>query len=271
MTLDHRSIYFHRVQSVVSVVAIPFQYFVDWPIEFFQWAESTITTQNEVLEENAKLRAQQLLLQAKLQRVVALESENAQLRALLQSSPHVGGRFAVAQLLAVNMDPFVQKVVLDKGSLSDVFIGQPVLDAYGVMGQVIQVGPLTSQVLLVTDSQSGISVQDNRNGIRAIASGMGDGRMQLVNIPDSTDIQLGDVMVTSGLDQRFPAGYPVGVVKRVSRDPEYRFAAIILEPSAHLNQNRMVLLVWPSDTTKSNSETAPADVERPRVEQGATP
>lgn len=249
MIMDLRSISFRRYQADAAVIATPLQYLANLPPQIISWINATVTTQHQVLEENAQLRAEQLLLQAKLQRVVALESENAQLRALLQSSPHVGGRYSVAQLLAVDMDPYVQKVILDRGTRDNVYIGQPVLDAYGVMGQVVKVGPMTSEVLLITDSQSAISVQNSRNGIRTIAAGTGDGSLQLSNVPDTTDIQQGDLMVTSGLDQRFPQGYPLGVVKKIARDPELRFATITLQPSAHIDRSRMILLVWPNPTT----------------------
>lgn len=286
MILDQRSVYFHRAQTYLSVVSVPFQYAVNGPIQLIEWISNSLTTDQQILEENAKLRAQQLLLQAKLQRMIAVENENSQLRALLQSSPHVGGKFTVAQLLAVNMDPFVQKVILDKGTDEKIYIGQPVLDAYGVMGQVVKLGLKTSEVLLLTDPQSAISVQDSRNGVRAIVAGNGNNKLQLVNVPDSTDVQVGDLMVTSGLDERFPQGYPVGTVKQVNRDPEFRFASVTLEPSAHIDRSRMVLLVWPviekppvqtvqnnpqqkpTTTTTTNTSQQPKPSER--IQPGAT-
>lgn len=262
MFLDNRSAYFQRFQQHISVVVVPLQYLVNTPVEFVQWVGGNIVSQQQAVQENAQLRAQQLMLQAKLQRLAALESENAQLRALLQSSPHMDGEVTMARLLAVNMDPFVQKVILDKGESDKIFVGQPVLDAYGLMGQVVKVGPLTSQVLLVTDPQSAISVQDSRNGVRAIAAGKGDG-LQLINLADATDVQVGDLMVTTGLDQRFPQGYPVGTVKEVKRDPEFRFATVTMEPSAQLNGSSIVLLVWPTPSAiaapaSDATTTAPA-------------
>ena len=129
MLSDYRSPYFQRLQANASVIGLPLQYLANWPVEFFEWLGASVSTTHQVLEENARLRAQQLLLQAKLQRLVSIQNENAQLRALLQSSPHVGGQYTVAQLLAVNMDPFVQKVILDKGAGDKIYVGQPVLDA----------------------------------------------------------------------------------------------------------------------------------------------
>lgn len=274
MILDQRLIYFQKVQANLSVIAVPFQYVVNAPIQMVSRISQSITTQQRLLEENARLRAQHLMLQAKLQRVLALESENAQLRALLQSSPHVGGKYTIAQLLAVSMDPTVQKVVLDKGTHDRVYVGQPVLDAYGVIGQVVSVGPATSQVMLITDTKSAIPVQNSRNGVRAIAGGTGTGTLQLLNAPDNTDIQRGDILITSGLDQRFPPGYPVGVVKSVMHDQEMRFATITVLPSAHLDRSRQVLLVWPEATASLTppplADTTTEPAPKPLVPPGTT-
>jgi rod shape-determining protein MreC len=154
----------------------------------------------------------------------------------------------VAQLLAVATDPFVKQVVLDKGHKDKVFVGQPVLDAYGVMGQVIQVGPLTSRVLLISDSHSGVPVQVARNGVRAIAVGDAyTGKLRLMNVQHTVDIRPGDVLITSGLGQNYPEGYPVGQVTHVSKDPGLQFVTIAVEPAAHLDRSRGVLLVWPGN------------------------
>jgi rod shape-determining protein MreC len=256
MILDRHWEDFQRIKSLLSVTTLPIQYIVDWPAQWVSWASTNIITQHQLLVENAELRANQLLLEAKLQKLLALEHENAQLLALLQSSPHVGGKFISAQLLAVNMDPLVQHVVLNKGSREGIYQGQPVLDAYGVMGQVIQPGPFTSQVMLVSSLQSAIPVQDARNGIRAIAVGTGyNGELQLLYVPITTEMQVGDVLVTSGLGGRFPEGYPVGIVKSVSHNPEFRFSTIRITPSAHLDKSRQVLLVWPENAKEEHSSS----------------
>lgn len=271
MFVDYRTHYSHRIQYVTSLVAMPFQYAIDLPVEFVEWVGDSISTQHSVLEQNASLRARQLLLQARLQRLTAIESENAQLRALLQSAPHVNGRYTVAELLSVNMNPAVQELILNKGIRDKIYIGQPVLDPYGVLGQVVAVGPDTSRVLLITDKNSGIPVQDSRNGIRANVLGTGTDMLKLANIPNTTDIQAGDELVTSGLEQRYPSGYPVGVVKKVIRNREYRFATILVAPSARMNSGSQVLLVWPNDTTPAPSETVNADKGIPTTQtEGAT-
>jgi rod shape-determining protein MreC len=178
--------------------------------------------------------------------LLLLERENAQLKQLLQPTPQATGKTIVAQLLAVALNPVTQQVVIDRGLSDHLYLGQPVLDAYGVLGQIINIGPLTSRVLLVTDIKSSVPVQNYRTGSRAIAIGSGSsGQLRLINVPDSSDIQEGDLYVASGMGLRFPVGYPVGVVAKSTLEPGERFATIVLIPSARLDKSEQVLLAWP--------------------------
>lgn len=247
MTFDHSMPFFQRFRSHLSVIVLPIQYAVNAPIQWTHSLVSRVTTQHQLLSDNARLRAHELLLESRLQKLLALERENAQLRELLKSAQYVGGnRVLVAQLLALDLDPLVKRIILDKGKKDKVYAGQPVLDAYGVMGQIVQVAPFTSKLMLVTDSKSAVPVQDYRNGFRAMAVGIGESNtLDLVDVPDTADIKVGDLFVSSGLGLRYPVGYPVGVVSSVTHVPGQRFAKIELSPSAHLDQTQQVLLVWP--------------------------
>ncbi len=247
MSVDHKDNYFHSVRSALSFVVAPIQYVVDWPVQAADWVKSSFSSHRALVKENQHLKAQSFLLNVQLQRLLSLERENSQLRALLKSSTRAGGKVLAAQLLAVDSDPFIHEVVLDKGVKAGIYVGQPVIDASGVMGQVIQVGPVTSRVLLIDDSRSAVPVQVNRNGVRAIVTGRGVlGGLTMIHVPETTDVKAGDVLVTSGLGQHFPIGYPVGVVRYVAHDPGQAFATIQVAPSAHLNRSRQVLLVWPN-------------------------
>jgi rod shape-determining protein MreC len=201
------------------------------------------------------LKEQLLMQQYDLQKLGHLEAENRRLNELLKASSIVNDPVARAQLLGESPDPFVKRVLINKGSKEGAFIGQPVLDAYGLMGQVVEVEPLTSWVLLITDPLHATPIQVNRNGIRAIASGTADGLNQLTldNMPNTADIMVGDVLVTSGLGQRFPAGYPVGVVSSVELNTGQPFARVLVTPTAQLDRSRNVLLVFPSQ----NQQGAP--------------
>jgi len=237
---DQRIDAFHQSSVRVSFrVAYPFQWLIDAPMRLSHWLALNIQSQQNLINENAKLHAETILLQAQLQRSLALEKENAQLRQLLQSTPKVGGRVTIARLLSVALDPHLQEVMLSEGSDQQVYSGQPVLDAFGVMGQVVDVGTATSRVLLITDKQSAVPVEDYRTGARAVAAGLGvSGRLILTNVPSQNDIRAGDLFVTSGLGLHYPIGYPVGVINDVK--------TLELTPTAHLDRAQQVLLAWPN-------------------------
>jgi rod shape-determining protein MreC len=261
MVLDHHRVrFFTPIRNTAATVVTPIQYLVSAPIKWVATLSTHLSSHQSLLAENAQLRAQQLLLQAKLQQLSALQSENMQLRALLTSMPHIDNQKTdIARLLAVNTDPFTNEVVLDRGKHAGVYEGQPVLDAKGIMGEVIQVGPLTSRVMLITDLRSAIPIQDTRNGVRGIAVGRGNlAKLNLTDIPSTVDIRVGDNLVSSGLDGHYPAGYPVGVVSRVYQDASKQFAGIEITPSAQLDRNQFVLLIWPPQ--------APA-IDAPKLQQ----
>lgn len=247
---ESRIPFFQTASSYLNLVVLPIQYIVNTPIKMTQWLASSITTQDRLLAENARLRAHEFLLQARLQRLLTLEKENGELRELLQSSSHVGGKVIVAQLLAVDLNPGLQQMIVDKGSKDHVYVGQPVLDAYGVVGQIVNVGLLTSKVLLLTDSRSTTPVQNYRNGVRAFAMGQGEsGTLVLMNVPETTDIKQGDLMVTSGLDLRYPVGYPVGMVIDIQHIQGEHFVKVTLSSLAHIDRTQQVLLAWPNDAS----------------------
>ncbi|NKB47403.1 MAG: rod shape-determining protein MreC, partial [Legionellales bacterium] len=244
---EQRYFYTSQVRVLLTAGVAPLQYVIDWPVKLYGWVENGLTSQDALLKENAQLKAEQILLKAQLQKFAMLSHENKQLRALLDTKPNIPGRVIAAQLLAVDSSPFKNQVFLDKGLQQDLYKGQPVIDAHGLVGQVIEVGPLTSRVLLITDHRSAVPVQINGSGLRAIAVGSGVGNyLQLSYVPKSAGVEVGDVLVTSGLDRRFPEGYPVGTITTIEYPPGEGFAKILVEPSAELYRNRIVLLIWPS-------------------------
>ena len=245
MVMDKRLQSFASIRAALTIPVAPLQYLVNLPTELIDSFKTTLSTHDSLVEENLRLKTDQLLLLSRLQRLVAIESENNYLKSLLSSSKQIQGKTLIAELLAIDSEPFVKQVQLDKGSRNGVYVGQPVLDAFGVMGQVTQVGALASRVLLVNDPRSGIAVQDVRNGFRAVASGDSySGKLRLMYVPKTAEIKVGDLFMTSGLGDHYPEGYPVGKVISVANDPSHQFATIFLEPSAHLDSSRQVLLVW---------------------------
>ena len=234
-----------ELRAGLTLVAAPFYFAADIPRRFSDWTDQTFASRARLIRDNESLRAEALLLKAKVQTLAALEAENLRLRELLNSSAILDETVLVAELISVNPDPARHQVVINKGSDDGVFPGQPVIDAEGLTGQVIEVGPSLSRVLLITDITHAIPVQVNRNGVRSIAEGTGrTDELELRHVPATMDIEVGDLLVSSGLGQRFPVGYPVGVVTQVTNDPGKEFAVVKARPSAQLNRSRYLLLVF---------------------------
>lgn len=247
MTLDHRQHHLEGIRAGLAVVVYPLQYLVDLPFAAAGWASEALASRHHLLDENAQLRQEQLALRFKLQKLDALESENQRLRSLLQSSSRKWERVLIAELLQVDFDPFRHMVLLNKGSNDGVFEGHPLLDAHGVLGQVVHVSPLSSSAILITDPSHAVPVQVNRNGLRSLAVGTGEeGLLDIPHLPNNADIQVGDLLITSGLGLRFPPGYPVARVSHIEKDPTKPYASVQATPLAHLKRTREVLLVWPA-------------------------
>ncbi|HHJ16252.1 MAG TPA: rod shape-determining protein MreC [Gammaproteobacteria bacterium] len=273
MTFDHRQHHLDSMRSALSVLVYPLQWLVDMPGSAGEWFRESLSTRRELQEENASLRTQQLVLNTQLQKLEALEAENRRLRALLDSSFQIGERqMRIATLLSVDMDPYRHQIEINKGSLDNLFEGQPLLDSQGVVGQLIHVGPFSSTAMLITDPSHAIPVQVNRNGLRTIALGTGSiDRLELPHIPNNADIRVGDLLTTSGLGGRFPPGYPVAEVTDVQQDPGRAFSHVTARPRAQLDRSREVLLVWPPDVRHPAEQTMTGPPEAAQDTAGDTP
>ena len=218
-----------------------------------------LQTRESLVEENAVLRDNNLVLQAQLQKLEALEMENQRLRELLASSAQLEERVLIAEILSASQDPYRQQIVLNKGAREGVYKGQALVDAQGVLGQVMSVNPTTSVALLLTDPNHGIPVEINRTGLQTIALGRGDGQsLSLPYLPGTADVEVGDLLVSSPLGGRFPAGYPVGQITEVKHDPGEHFMEALATPAARLNRGRQALLVW-SESYEVEAPLPPAE------------
>lgn len=228
------------------MLVYPIQVVVNTPVQAGASIAASLRARRHLLEENARLQRDNLLLSSRSQRYLALERENERLRELLDSSVIFDQEVIVADVLAIETTPSSRQIVIDKGGNQGAFLGQPLLDADGVIGQISNVGPFSSTALLVTDQRHALPVLVNRNGLRAIAVG-GDraNELNLSFVSINADIKVGDLLVTSGLGGRFPAGYPVGRVKNVDLKSGDAFATVQVEPSAQVGHTREVLLVGP--------------------------
>lgn len=243
--VDKRYDHLGKIRRTLSIVAYPVQVAVESPFEGWNWLRESVTTRDALRADKAQLATELRLAQFRLQRYEALEAESQRLRALRDSTAEVASRFIIGDIMDVDLDAFRARVLVDKGARDGVFVGQAVLDAGGVFGQVARVEQLTSEVILVSDSAHAIPVQINRNGLRTIAVGTGDtSRLKLPYLPTSADVIVGDLLVTSGLGGSFPAGYPVGTIAEVKRDPAQSLADVDVRPAAALDRSRELLFVW---------------------------
>lgn len=257
MMVDHKNSYLEILRSSISTLVYPLQHTAGTVTDLPRKISAIMVSRQELMEENQRLREEQLHMYSRLQRTATLEGEIRRLRALLESSVEFNERVLVAELVGVELEAFRQQIVVNKGTTHGVFIGQPVVDAGGIMGQVIHVSPFSSTVLLITDLAHSIPALVNRNGLRSVATGLGeDNIVSLEHIPVNADIKEGDKIVSSGLGGRFPRGYPVGTVASVTRVPGELFSTVLITPSAKFGETREALLVWPDQPTVTTSDVA---------------
>ena len=259
--LDHRYSVLSPARQWLTVAATPILFLADLPGRLWGSASQAVMSRNELLRENARLKARNLILEQQVQKQASLTAQNIHLKELLNSSELVGEQVLVAEVVGVDPDPFRHRVTINKGSLDGVYEGQAILDAHGVMGQVVEVSPVSSRVLMLTDMSARIPVQNNRTKYRAIAAGNGHrDHLELLYIPVTGDFREGDLLTSSGLGGTFPEGYPVGTITRVGHNPGDAFATIEVQPLAETNRSRFVLLVF-RKVIDLNEPVKPSDQE----------
>ncbi|APV39097.1 rod shape-determining protein MreC [Pseudomonas frederiksbergensis] len=272
MVVDARFTLLKPVRSQMSLALMQSYWITDLPQRLWQGVASQFGSRTELVAENEKLKTENLLLQGRMQKLAALTEQNVRLRELLNSSALVNEKVEVAELIGMDPNPFTHRIIINKGERDGVVLGQPVLDARGLMGQVVELMPYTSRVLLLTDTTHSIPVQVNRNGLRAIASGTGNPeRLELRHVADTADIKEGDLLVSSGLGQRFPAGYPVATVKEVIHDSGQPFAIVRAVPTAALNRSRYLLLVFTDGRTAEERANEAAQAQEALDRHGGGP
>ena len=245
MVLDQKQNHLDTVRKAIGAAVYPLQVIVDAPFRMWEWINEATTSRHDLRLELSRLEAERLLTNARLQRMTALEAENARLRALLEARAQVRDEVRVAEIMSVDANPYRHNIVLDIGQREGAYDGQAIVDAVGVIGQVIEAGFTTSQAMLISDPSHSLPVEVNRNGLRTIANGTGEfGRLKLPFVTNNADIRPGDLLVTSGLGGAFPAGYPVAVIENVVRIPQEPFADVTARPAASLDQVREVMLIW---------------------------
>jgi rod shape-determining protein MreC len=244
MALDHRGGWMSGLRDKADLVVQPLWAVAGWPGRVARSLDENVATRGQLLEENARLRNELLVTGARLSRLSAAASENARLRALLGAVERGGLDVQLAPILDIDLDPTRQRLVLAAGVNDGVHEGQAVLDAGGLVGQVIEAAPGQSIALLLTDPDHAVPVAVMRTGVRLVAYGDGrSDRLRVTNIPLSADVRVGDLLVTSGLGERFPAGFPVGHVLDLAPDQSRAFLVAEVRPAAQLDRGRDVLLL----------------------------
>lgn len=282
MFADHRLTRMEAVRAQLSTVVAPIQWLVSVPSDVLTWGSLALSEQRALVEENRRLREQLLHLSHRVQRMSSLMAENVRLRELLDAGSRHDVPYITAELLSLDADPFTFQMVVDRGRRDGVYVGQPVMDASGLVGQVTAVSAFSSRVLMLADASHALPVQVNRNGQRFIVQGSGEyDSLDVLHVPDTADIREGDLLVSSGLAGRFPPGFPVARVSEVVHDPGQPFAQVTAEPAARLQRSRHFLLLFPpgpepeasqkstdSSGTSSGSSAGAAD-ERAAAEEDA--
>jgi rod shape-determining protein MreC len=281
MVADHRQHRLAAIRDGIASLAYPIQYAVQAPLQAWAGLRESFATKTRIEAENIKLAADNLVLRLRLLRFESLEQENERLRAVRASSSRVAQRSLVAEIVRVDLDPFRQRVLVNKGTRDGVFRGQAAIDAAGIYGQVVRAGPVSSEIILISDPEHAIPVQVNRTGVRSIALGTGrSGLLSLPYLPQNADVIVGDLLVSSGLGGVYPPGYPVGKITAVTRDTGQPLLAVEAEPLAGLDRDPEILLVWfdsavvepePEPEAKKTDAKAAAPAASPRTGTASPP
>ncbi len=264
LALDQHFAFLRKARYSLDYVVAPIRYWVAQPERLGQWLGEELSSHQSLIHKNRSLRKENLLLQVRMLKYDALQAENEYLKKLLNATTHLHIQVKIVQLLAVDLAPYTQRVLINEGKRSGAYIGQPVLDANGLLGQIIETGPYSAQVLLISDPGSAVPVIDIRSGLRLLAVGTGQSdTLKLRSAPNSANIRIGDLLVTSGLGRRFLPDYPVCHIDAIQRTPGKPFADVSCKPAAALGRYRQVLLLWTTTTHQKPASGNPSRLSTP--------
>lgn len=248
MVLDSFTSWLEPVHRATDSVIRPLYWFTSVPQRLQEWGQNSVMSRADLENENERLKQESLIHKGQLQRMSDLAAENLRLRQLLNATELLMDSVLVTEVIGVSPSPQSHTVTINRGSNDGVYLGQPILDAEGLMGQIIEVHGGHSIALLITDSSHALPVQVLRNGVRSIAEGTADyNRLRLRFVSPTADLQEGDQLVSSGLGGRFPVGYPVGKIIAIEQQPGRPFLDVEVEPLAKLDRSRHLLLVFRSE------------------------
>jgi rod shape-determining protein MreC len=271
LVADARFRYLEQLRAAAAVVLYPLEAVARTPAVLGARAADFFVTQAALYRENEALRRERLLATEELQRLRALERENTQLRRLMAAAPAVARSRMLAEILYETRDAYSRKVVIDRGGAQGIAVGQPVIDHAGVIGQVTRVFAFTSEVSLITDKAQSVPVQDTRSGLRSVTFGTGrDAAIELGFIPVNADLQIGDQLVTSGIDGLYPPGLPVAVVENIERNAAYSYARVTCRPLGGVSSWNRVVVLGDGPALPGNTLAAPASARPSATAPAAT-
>jgi rod shape-determining protein MreC len=257
---DHKMARFDSVRGYLQSLVSPLQYIANTPKQVMNWTSTNIQTRQQLMADNQQYRLNELVFHEQAMQLDIIKQENARLRTLLASPLRSNIQKMVAEVISVDSDPYTHQVIINRGANDGVYEGQPVLDAQGVVGQILHVGQTSARVILISDISHAVPVRVKRNGLRILATGSGRiDRLTHNFVPHSADIQTGDLLVSSGLGGKYPEGYPVAIVSFVSQDESREFVSVYSRPIAQIDRLRYLLLL---------SEGKPQSIFAPKKQQG---
>ncbi len=246
MLIDHRTQQLEKLRNILQTVVYPIMFVSTIPRDLIQGLTGSMERSENLQSDNESLRQENLLLRSRLEKLHSLEADNRRLKRLLGQSEQIAERVLLAELVEVSLEPYTQKISLNKGSRDGVYVGQPVINGDGVIGQVVHTSQFQSTVTLLTDPSSAVPVMVMRNGLRGVLFGTGvRNRLAMPYLTADADILIGDLLISSGMGGRFPTGYPVATVTDVKQQPSDEFLTINTLPVTQLDHGREVLLIWP--------------------------
>jgi rod shape-determining protein MreC len=252
---DHKLDGFGTTRVYLNSLVSPLQYLANLPGQLLNASASRFVSHERLFDDNAKLTHDAMVMNGQLQRLTFLQEENDRLRSLLNSPVQDNTRKVVAELMAVDNNPYSHQIVINKGAISGVYEGQPVLDDKGIVGQIMQVSSTNSRVLLIADVTHAIPVRVARNNVRLIVSGSGSlNELLIQHVAHSSDLKIGDTLLSSGLGNIFPEGYPVATITSIIRDESRPFSQVRAKPIAQLDRLKYLLLLW-SERTSEDKQT----------------
>ncbi|EMA4436257.1 rod shape-determining protein MreC [Acinetobacter baumannii] len=238
-------------RDVLYAAYNPIYALASYPVLSREWLNQQTKSETQLRRENTAMQAELLQAQVRLQKLSELSAENTRLRGLLDTPLIIDGRMEIAEVIGTDADPLRHIIIINRGAMDHLKVGQTVLDDKGIMGQIINVYPHSSRVMLLSDKEHSLSVRLERTSMRAIVSGTGDlGRLKMEYVPTSANIQVGDKVLSSGLGEHFPAGYAVGTVAKIRRHNSGEFAEIDVTPAAQLATGHHVVVLFSDSLAK---------------------